>query len=88
MPQSTAILTLGCAKFRLLGQDYGTVPGTELPRLMDMGQCNDAYGAVRFVTGPMLGPDGPRQGVLICAFILCRSKSRWLWLRQPVSRGA
>mmetsp|Transcript_40464 Transcript_40464/g.96170 ORF Transcript_40464/g.96170 Transcript_40464/m.96170 type:complete len:442 (+) Transcript_40464:1016-2341(+) len=47
MPQSTAILTLGCAKFRLLGQDYGTVPGTELPRLMDMGQCNDAYGAIQ-----------------------------------------
>ena len=47
MPKSSAILTLGCAKYRLLGQDFGTVPGTNLPRLLDMGQCNDAYGAVR-----------------------------------------
>jgi hydroxylamine reductase len=40
LPPSSLILTLGCAKFRLLGHDYGTVPGTELPRLLDMGQCN------------------------------------------------
>jgi hydroxylamine reductase (hybrid-cluster protein) len=41
------ILTLGCAKYRLLGHDYGNVPGTELPLLLDMGQCNDAYAAIQ-----------------------------------------
>ena len=46
MPQTSAILTLGCAKYRLLGQDYGTIPNTEIPRLLDMGQCNDSYAAV------------------------------------------
>jgi len=47
LPSSSVILTLGCAKFRLLGHDYGTVPGTELPRLLDMGQCNDSYAAIQ-----------------------------------------
>mmetsp|Transcript_20112 Transcript_20112/g.44028 ORF Transcript_20112/g.44028 Transcript_20112/m.44028 type:complete len:639 (-) Transcript_20112:306-2222(-) len=47
MPQTSAILTLGCAKYRLLGQDYGTIPNTEIPRLLDMGQCNDSYAAVQ-----------------------------------------
>ncbi len=39
------ILTLGCGKFRIRDYDYGTVAG--LPRLLDMGQCNDAYGAIQ-----------------------------------------
>lgn len=43
-PKDSIILTLGCGKFRLLGDDHGTVAG--LPRLLDMGQCNDAYSAV------------------------------------------
>jgi hydroxylamine reductase len=47
MPETSAILTLGCAKFRLLGNDYGTLPGTEIPRLLDMGQCNDSYAAIQ-----------------------------------------
>ena len=37
------ILTLGCGKFRIFDQDFGDVPGTQIPRLLDMGQCNDAY---------------------------------------------
>ena len=40
----TFILTLGCGKFRIRDHDYGTLLG--LPRLLDMGQCNDAYGAI------------------------------------------
>lgn len=44
-PEDTFILTLGCGKFRLMDHDYGTHLG--LPRLMDMGQCNDAYGAIQ-----------------------------------------
>ena len=44
-PQDSVILTLGCGKFRLRDQDHGTIG--ELPRLLDMGQCNDAYGAIQ-----------------------------------------
>jgi hydroxylamine reductase len=44
-PQDTVILTLGCGKYRIREHDYGTVAG--FPRLMDMGQCNDAYGAIQ-----------------------------------------
>ncbi len=43
-PPDSFILTLGCGKFRIREFDYGTHLG--LPRLMDMGQCNDAYGAI------------------------------------------
>jgi hydroxylamine reductase len=43
-PQDSLILTLGCGKFRLTDHDHGTLGG--LPRLLDMGQCNDAYSAV------------------------------------------
>lgn len=43
-PKDSFILTLGCGKFRIREHDYGTHLG--LPRLMDMGQCNDAYGAI------------------------------------------
>ena len=44
-PQESLILTLGCGKYRIRNHDYGTVAG--LPRFLDMGQCNDAYGAVK-----------------------------------------
>nr|WP_206035943.1 hydroxylamine reductase [Crateriforma spongiae] len=43
-PHDSFILTLGCGKYRINGFDYGTHLG--LPRLMDMGQCNDAFGAI------------------------------------------
>ncbi|KAL4859420.1 Hydroxylamine reductase [Chlorella vulgaris] len=45
-PQDTMVLTLGCGKFRFYDHEFGTLPGTPLPRLLDMGQCNDAYSAV------------------------------------------
>lgn len=48
-PQESVILTLGCGKYRIRNHDYGTVAG--LPRLLDMGQCNDAYGAVQVAVG-------------------------------------
>jgi hydroxylamine reductase len=44
-PKDSLILTLGCGKYRIRNYDYGTVAG--LPRLLDMGQCNDAYGAIQ-----------------------------------------
>lgn len=48
-PDSSFILTLGCGKFRIMGHDYGTLLG--LPRLLDMGQCNNAYGAIQVAAG-------------------------------------
>jgi hydroxylamine reductase len=48
-PQSSFILTLGCGKFRIMGHNYGTLLG--LPRLLDMGQCNNAYGAIQVAVG-------------------------------------
>jgi len=44
-PPDSFILTLGCGKFRIRNHDYGELLG--LPRLLDMGQCNDSYGAVQ-----------------------------------------
>ncbi|WP_423242346.1 hydroxylamine reductase [Sporobacter termitidis] len=44
-PEDTVILTLACGKYRFNDLDLGTIGG--LPRLMDMGQCNDAYSAIR-----------------------------------------
>ncbi|MFT4559923.1 MAG: hydroxylamine reductase [Planctomycetaceae bacterium] len=44
-PDESIILTLGCGKYRIRDREYGTVAG--LPRFLDMGQCNDAYGAVQ-----------------------------------------
>ncbi len=44
-PPNSFILTLGCGKFRIRDFDYGSHLGFH--RLMDMGQCNDAYGAIQ-----------------------------------------
>jgi hydroxylamine reductase len=43
-PDDSFILTLGCGKSRIRDHEYGEYLG--FPRLMDMGQCNDAYGAI------------------------------------------
>ena len=44
-PADTVVLTLACGKYRFNDLDLGTIGG--LPRLMDVGQCKDAYGAVK-----------------------------------------
>ncbi|MDR1956967.1 MAG: hydroxylamine reductase [Treponema sp.] len=44
-PQDTLILTLGCGKYRFNDLDLGEIGG--LPRILDMGQCNDAYSAIK-----------------------------------------
>lgn len=48
-PPDSFILTLGCGKFRIRDYDYGTLLG--LPRLLDMGQCNNAFGAIKVAVG-------------------------------------
>ena len=44
-PPDTVVLTLACGKYRFNDLDLGTIGG--LPRLMDIGQCNDAYSAIQ-----------------------------------------
>jgi len=45
VPDDCVILTLACGKYRFNTLDFGTLGG--LPRLLDVGQCNDAYSAIR-----------------------------------------
>jgi hydroxylamine reductase len=44
IPQDCLVMTLACGKYRFNKLDFGTLEG--LPRLMDVGQCNDAYAAI------------------------------------------
>ena len=44
LPQDTVVLTLGCGKFRFNDMNLGNIEG--IPRLMDLGQCNDAIVAI------------------------------------------
>ena len=44
-PEDSIILTLACGKYRFNDLDLGDIDG--LPRIMDMGQCNDAYSAIK-----------------------------------------
>jgi hydroxylamine reductase len=46
LPEDCVILTTSCGKFRFNDIDFGTVPGTSIPRYLDLGQCNDSNGAV------------------------------------------
>jgi hydroxylamine reductase len=45
VPQDCVILTLACGKYRFNKLDFGTIGG--IPRLLDIGQCNDAYSAIK-----------------------------------------
>ncbi|MFP4307383.1 MAG: hydroxylamine reductase [Desulfococcaceae bacterium] len=47
-PEDTIILTLACGKFRFFDKKLGDIGG--IPRLLDVGQCNDAYSAVKIAT--------------------------------------
>ncbi len=45
VPEDCIILTLACGKFRFFDKDLGDIDG--IPRLLDIGQCNDAYSAIQ-----------------------------------------
>ena len=45
VPGDAVVLTLGCGKFRFFDKKLGSIG--DLPRLLDMGQCNDAYSAIQ-----------------------------------------
>jgi len=45
VPKDCVILTAACGKYRINTRDYGSIDG--IPRLLDTGQCNDCYGAIK-----------------------------------------
>ncbi len=45
VPEDCVVLTLGCGKFRFFDKDLGDIGG--IPRLLDVGQCNDSYSAIQ-----------------------------------------
>jgi hydroxylamine reductase len=48
VPKDCVVLTLACGKFRFFDKDLGDIGG--IPRLLDVGQCNDAYSAIKIAT--------------------------------------
>lgn len=53
-PKDTVILTVGCGKYRIREEEFGTIEldgAGPVPRLLDMGQCNDSYGAIQVAVG-------------------------------------
>ncbi len=52
VPKDCVVMTLACGKYRFNKLDFGTIGG--LPRLLDIGQCNDAYSAVK-IAGALAG---------------------------------
>ncbi|MEZ4600806.1 MAG: hydroxylamine reductase [Syntrophotaleaceae bacterium] len=49
LPKDTVILTLACGKYRFNKLDFGDIAG--IPRLLDVGQCNDSYSAIQIALG-------------------------------------
>ncbi len=47
-PPDTIVMTLGCGKYRFHEHEFGTIGG--IPRLLDIGQCNDAYSAIKIAS--------------------------------------
>ncbi len=47
VPEDGVVLTLACGKFRFFDKDLGNIG--DIPRLLDVGQCNDAYSAIQIV---------------------------------------
>ncbi|SAL42820.1 hydroxylamine reductase [Caballeronia arvi] len=47
-PDDTVVMTLGCNKYRFNQHAFGDIGG--IPRLLDLGQCNDSYSAIRIAT--------------------------------------
>jgi hydroxylamine reductase len=53
-PRDTLVLTAGCGKYRIRDEDFGTIKldgAGDVPRLLDLGQCNDSYGAIQVAVG-------------------------------------
>ncbi|MEJ2622264.1 MAG: hydroxylamine reductase [Candidatus Thiodiazotropha sp.] len=50
IPKDCVILTSSCGKFRFNDIDFGNIEGTDIPRYLDLGQCNDSIGAVHIAS--------------------------------------
>ncbi len=48
VPKDSVVLTLACGKFRFFDKDLGNIG--DIPRLIDIGQCNDAYSAIQIAS--------------------------------------
>ena len=48
VPEDSVVLTLGCGKYRFNRHEFGAIGG--IPRLLDLGQCNDAYSAIQIAS--------------------------------------
>ena len=67
MPKDCVILTLACGKYRFNKLDFGDIDG--IPRLLDIGQCNDAYSAVQIAVS-LAEASGTDVNSLPLSFIL------------------
>lgn len=59
LPEDCIIITSSCGKFRFNDIDFGNVPGTQIPRYLDLGQCNDSNGAVEIAKAVSQALDTP-----------------------------
>ena len=59
LPSNVAILTSSCGKFRFNDIDFGMIEGTDIPRYLDLGQCNDSNGAVEIALALSQATDTP-----------------------------
>ena len=59
LPQDCVIITSSCGKFRFNDIDFGTIEGTDIPRYLDLGQCNDSNGAVEIAKALSQAVDKP-----------------------------
>ena len=67
VPQDCVILTLACGKYRFNKLDFGSIGG--IPRLLDIGQCNDAYSAIQ-IAAALANAFGTDVNGLPLSFIL------------------
>ena len=82
-PADTVILTLACGKFRFFDKDLGAIDG--IPRLLDIGQCNDAYSAIKIARGAGRGVRGGRERpAAVAGAVLVRAEGR----RDPADAAA
>jgi len=47
LPKTCVVLTVGCGKYRINHLNLGNIGDTNIPRILDMGQCNDSFSAVQ-----------------------------------------
>jgi len=67
VPKDCMVLTLACGKFRFFDQQLGDIGG--IPRLLDIGQCNDAYSAIQ-IAGALAGTFNCGVNDLPLSFVL------------------